>query len=193
MGRVQSRGRASPETPTLVLNATPLIYLCKSGLARHLRALAVHYRLCTTREVYQEVYVKGMQKSVSEMDSLKELFEDNLVELLPEEQQRETNPKSDGKILELLKGSGLHTGEITVIQTAISLGGTAIVDDKRARNVARFIGVNLSGTANIVVALVKHGIIDKSEAKEGINRMIDEGWYCSTKDYVNIINSIEKA
>jgi predicted nucleic acid-binding protein len=135
------------------------------------------------------VYVRGTQKNVSEIDSLRELFEDNLVGLLHEERHL----KSDGRIRKMLKESGLHTGEITVIEAAISMGATAVLDDKRARNVARFIGAKLSGTANIVVELVKLGIINKSEAKEGINKMISEGWYCSTRDYAQIINSIESA
>lgn len=191
MDRVQPKGQAGPEKPTVVLNATPLIYLCKSGFARHLRVLAAHYRLCTTHEVYQEVYVKRVQKHAVEVEALKELFERKLVEVLPEQQDMDS--KRGDKILKLLRESGLHNGEITVIKTAVSLGGTAILDDKRARNVARFIGVGLSGTANIIVELVKLAVISKSEAKDGISKMIDNGWYCSTKDYAMIIETIENA
>ncbi len=191
MGGIQSKGPSrSIKTQTLVFDATPLIYLCKSQLGVRLSALKVHYKLCTTREVYQEVYTKGLEKRVVEIESLKDMFEGGLVEVLTE---REQQNEEDVVKLEAfqLKTSGLHPGEISILQCAIRFGATAIVDDKRARNIARVIGVNISGTANILLELTKLKAITKSEAKDGINRMIKQGWYCSTKDYVQIMSAIE--
>lgn len=190
MGGVQSKRSPDTKAPTLILDATPLIYICKSQLAQHLKVLKAHYNLCTTREVYHEVYIKGLQKRVAEIETLKELFEGGLVEVLTEAQQKETNSVKLEEF-QLLKTSGLHTGEITIMQAASSLGATAIVDDKRARNIGRVIGINISGTANLIVEFVKLKAISKIEAKDGINKMIKEGWYCSTKDYVQIMNAIE--
>lgn len=190
MGGVQSKRSSDTKAPTLILDATPLIYICKSKLAQHLKVLKAHYNLCTTREVYHEVYIKGLQKRVAEIETLKELFEGGLVEVLTETQQKETNSVKLEEF-QLLKTSGLHTGEITIMQTASSLGATAIVDDKRARNIGRVLGINISGTANLIVEFVKLKAISKIEAKDGINKMIKEGWYCSTKDYVQIMNAIE--
>ncbi len=91
MGGVQSKRSPDTKAPTLILDATPLIYICKSQLAQHLKVLKAHYNLCTTREVYHEVYIKGLQKRVAEIETLKELFEGGLVEVLTEAQQKETN------------------------------------------------------------------------------------------------------
>lgn len=191
MGRVQSRRSARSKKTTLILDATPLIYLCKSNLAKYLKVLADDYKLCTTPEVYQEVYTKGLQKQVAEIEALKDLFQGGLVQVLPERRE-EINPENVNKF-ESLKSSGLHMGEVTIIRAAISIGGTAIMDDKRARSVARSVGVDLAGTVNLVVELVKLKAISKSVAKEGIKRMINEGWYCSTKDYIQMMDAIESS
>ncbi|MHB1907818.1 MAG: hypothetical protein ACYCQJ_02970 [Nitrososphaerales archaeon] len=188
MGRVQSKRRsARSKTSTLILDAAPLIYLCKSGIAKHLDALATQYSLFTTREVYEEVYVRGLEKHVEEAHLLKELFQgdDSLVKVLPHESKAKQKHDWD------LNQSGLHRGEITIIESALSLGATAIIDDKRARNVARTMGVNLGGTVSLVLEITRMKVISKSKAKEAIAEMIGKGWYCSTKDYVLMMKAID--
>jgi hypothetical protein len=85
MGTVQSKGSARSKKPALILDETPLIYLCNANLSKHLRALTAHYRLYTTLEVYQEVYVKELQNGVNEAGKLKVLFSDGVVEVLTTE------------------------------------------------------------------------------------------------------------
>lgn len=178
MGRVQSERPAGSKKLSLIFDATPIIYLCKVNLAKHLVSLGNHYRICTTREVYKEVNVHGLQES--ESAELTELFEGG-IEVL----------ESKGKVRALLKSSGLPEGEIAVLDKAKSLGGTAIVDDKRARVVGKAIGVSLAGTVTIIMEFVKLGLISKDEAKYSVGRMIEEGWYCSAKDYMRMIEAVE--
>ncbi|MHB2037079.1 MAG: DUF3368 domain-containing protein [Nitrososphaerales archaeon] len=137
-------------------------------------------------EVYQEVYVKGMQNSVNEVGELKALFNDGVVEVLTTEFGKKQTPAND-----LFKSSGLHAGEIAVLRAADSLGGTAVIDDKRARTVGEAIGLDLSGTVAIIIEFVRLKLISKPEAKESIDKMVNEGWYCSAKDYVQMIRSID--
>ena len=192
MDRVQSKRSAQPpeeenETTPLILDAAPLIYLCKVSLAQHLRSLITLYRFFTTQEVYREVYLNGVEKNVFEVEVLKDLFEGGIINILSEE---EKDSPLDHK---LLRASGLHKGEISVIQSALLLGATAIIDDKRARNVAKSMKVNLGGTVSIVIELVKIKAISKSEAKEAVSRMVSEGWYCSAKDYIFMMKAIDDA
>ena len=130
--------------------------------------------------MYQEVYTTGLKKRVAEIPALQEMFAGGLIQVLPELRE---GPDE-------LESSGLHAGEISVIRAAISFPGTAIMDDKRARKVARSIGVNLAGTGNILIELVRRGAISKSQAKDGIDMMIEDGWYCSAKDYMHIMDAI---
>ena len=62
------------------------------------------------------------------------------------------SPKEGSKRVDgLSRSSGIHPGEVSVISFALELGATAILDDRRARQVARVLGVRLSGTPGIVI------------------------------------------
>lgn len=171
----------------LVFNASPIIYLCKSGLATKLKHLKPSFRLVTSNEVYHEVYTRGMEKGVDETKILKELFDGDTIEV--------TAAKGDAKrrVDEQIHSSGIHEGESSVISLALELDATAIIDDKRARDVSRILGVRISGTAAIVIELVRSKIISRDDAKRGMENMVREGWYCSAKVFSDMIRAIEDA
>ena len=98
----------------------------------------------------------------------------------------------DEDVVERLRDSGVHRGEATVISVARRLNATAVMDDRRARHVARAIGVRLSGTPHIIIRLIEQRVISKHEGMRAVERVIEEGWYCSAKTYSEIINAIEK-
>ena len=97
----------------------------------------------------------------------------------------------DEGIIEKLSDSGIHHGEATVISLAHKLNATAIIDDMRARHVARTSGTRLSGTPHVVIRLAKQRVIAKQETRQAVDKIIKEGWYCSAKSYSEIINVIE--
>jgi predicted nucleic acid-binding protein len=168
----------------LILNATPIIYICKTGLVGNLRTLRPAFRLLTTREVYEEVYVKGVGKVVSETGSLKELFDGNVVEV--------ESPKQASQIDGRYRSSGIHPGEASVISLALELDGIAILDDKRATRVAKALGVGLSGTPGILIELVRRNAMSKIDARIALEKMIEEGWYCGVRVFSEIVNAIEE-
>jgi predicted nucleic acid-binding protein len=87
------------------------------------------------------VYLKGIDRVVSETGAFKELFDGNVVEV------KASKASSGGK--EGNRSSGIHSGEASVISLALELDAIAILDDRRARRVAKVFGVRLSGTAGI--------------------------------------------
>ena len=169
----------------LVLNASPIIYLCKSGLANKLAQLRTLFKLVTTTEVYDEVYTRGIEKRVSEAKILKDLFDGGVIEVAPQ--------KIDAKgVHKDLYSSGIHEGEISVISLALELDAIAIIDDKRARQVSRLLGVKVSGTPAVIIELVRSRAISKQEARRGIEKMVKEGWYCSAMLYSEIVRAIDE-
>ncbi len=170
----------------LVLNASPIIYLCKSGLASKLTHLRPSFRLVTTTDVYEEVYTRGIEKQVSETKILKGLFERGVIQVATQ--------KIDSKIgiYKEVYSSGIHEGEISVISLALELEAAAVIDDKRARQVARVLGVKVSGTPAVIIELVRSRMITKHEAKRGIEKMVREGWYCSAAVFSEIIRTIDE-
>lgn len=169
-----------------MLNASPIIYLCKCGLASKLKSLKPSFRLVTTPEVYDEVYTRGLERAVEEAEQLKELFKGGIIEVVSPEVSRQRGGID-------ISSSGVHPGEASVINLAAELEGTAIIDDRRARRVARILGVELSGTPGIIVEFVRTRIITKLEAKNAIGKMVDGGWHCSPKVFSNIGESIDRA
>jgi len=176
------RGRGTSGERTLVFNSTPLIYLAKAGLADRLRLLP--FKLMTTQIVYHEVVVRGVEKRVEEASRLKSLFDSRIIEVVEQ---------VDEDVVEKLRDSGIHHGEATVISVAHRLNATAIMDDRRARHVAGTLGIRLSGTPHIIIRLVKQRVITKHDGRQAVDKIIEEGWYCSAKSYSEIINAIEKA
>ncbi len=55
---------------------------------------------------------------------------------------------------------GLGAGETAILSAAITLGGTAVVDDREARSAARALGVPAAGTLGVVVLARKEGRIE---------------------------------
>lgn len=182
MGGVRPRG--DPEQETLVFDATPIIYLCKVGLVGKLRELKPSFRLLTTTEVYEEVYAKGIERRAIEATALKELFDGGLIEV----EKRRRQPKVKG----LTSESGIHPGEESVLSLTLRTGATAIVDDRRARQVARVLGVRLSGTPGVIIELVKRQVVSKDDARNALEKMVDEGWYCSARLFSALIRTIEE-
>lgn len=183
MGGVRRQG--DPEQETLVFDATPIIYLCKVGLARKLHDLGLYFRFLTTAEVYEEVYVKGAEKGTIEAAALRELFDGGLIEVV----SRRKRPRPAKG---LMGESGVHPGEESVISLALRTRATAIVDDRRARQVAHALGIGLSGTPGVIIELVKRRVISKGEARDALERMVDEGWYCSAKLFSALLRTIEE-
>ncbi len=171
----------------LVFNASPIIYLCKSGLAGKLVHLRSSFKLITTTEVYEEVYKRGIEKKVSEAKILRELFDGGVIHIATQKTDAQIGISSE------VHSSGIHEGEASVISLALGLDAIAIIDDKRARQISRVLGVKVSGTPAIVIELVRSGAISKEEARRGIERMVREGWYCSARVFSEIIRAIDEA
>jgi predicted nucleic acid-binding protein len=176
------QGRGTSAKPALVFNSTPLIYLAKAGLVGKLNRLP--FKLLTTREVYSEVVVKGIEKRVVEAKELGNAFDSHTIEAME-------NTNED--VVRKLRNSGVHRGEATVISLACKLDAIAIIDDKRARHVATALGVKVSGTPHVIIQLVKQGGLTRQEARRSIDRIVKEGWFCSVRSYSEIIEAIEKA
>lgn len=179
MGRIRSQ--RDSVRPTLIFNATPLIYLVKVGLAARLNLIP--YRLVTTEAVYREVVEEGVRKGVSEVQELNRLFKAGVIGI----------EKADDTTLRRLKGSGIHGGEESVISLALKLQSMVVMDDQRARQIAKTLGVKVTGTPHIVLHMVKQKILTKDEAKKVVDMMVEEGWRCGPNHYSDILRLIDEA
>ncbi len=185
MGRIRSQ-RDTAVKPTLILNATPLIYLAKVGLAEKLRF--VTYQLVTTEAVYKEVVEEGIRKGAGEAQGLRDLFKAGVIKI------EKANARKDyNNVLQELKGSGIHLGEESVIALALELQSIVVMDDQRARQVAKILGVKVTGTPHLILHMVSQKLLTRRDAKKAIDVMVEKGWRCGPSHYSRILKLVDKA
>lgn len=166
----------------LVFNATPLIHLAKAGLAWTIRSLEAEKY--TTPAVYKEAVVIGREKGFNDAPIIDEIVRTRTIQI--------EEPPQD--FLEFLveNHKDLHVGEAEVISLARRLEAIAIIDDPVARGVAEIYNVRKEGTYTIILRMLSKGRMNKREARENLQKLINSGWRCSIELYNRILKEIEE-
>lgn len=159
-----------------VLDATPLIYLAKADALEVIDGFDV----VTTQEVYEEVVKHGKEAGASDARRV-ERYELNVVEA----SENETRER-------LADVPGLSAADASVLALAEEKGETAVMDEKRGRSVAEAEGIDVRGTAFLLLSAVKRNELSADEAREILDVMVEEGWYCSTSFYAKIVGRLEE-
>lgn len=159
-----------------VLDATPLIYLAKAD------ALGVldGFEVVTTQEVHEEVVTHGKEAGAPDARRV-ERYEPNVVEA-PENETHER----------LADVPGLSAADASVLALADERGETAVMDEKRGRSIAEAEGIDVRGTAFLLLSAVKRNELSADEARELLDVMVKEGWYCSTSFYAEVVGRLEE-
>lgn len=165
----------------LVFDATPLIYLSKTESLRYLDELDDENIIPAS--VHREVVLKGKERGHE--DALR-------IEKLIEEGTFEVQDVEEGEIHATVgEGIDLSRADLDVLELARKEGCTAVMDESYGRDIADIQGIETRGTIWLVFRFLENGIVFKDEAKGLVDSMIDEGWYCSTDLYKDIIKKIE--
>lgn len=163
-----------------IFNSTPLIYLCRAGLNWIFQELDAECIIPDS--VYEEVIIKGKQVGSADVLVAEELVKNNIISV----RKIETNSKFTQLSQEL------HHGEMGVLSLAKSLSGVAIVDDDIARTAGEILGVEVHGTIYLIFLMIRKGKLSKEEAKAKINAMITDGFWMGHKQYLTILELIDK-
>lgn len=165
----------------LVLNATPLIYLAKTGRAKLLGQLPED--VVIPESVHQEVVVEGKNRGEPDAAQISRLVEKGAV--------RRPEPPDRSSSMSIGQTENLHATERDVLLSALEHDGTAILDEKYGRRIAEAEGIDHGGTLYLLLRLVKLDVLAAPEMREMVDDMIEEGWYCSTKLYAEILRTLE--
>jgi len=166
----------------LVFDATPLIYMTKTGLSKIFEDL--ENEKLTSPHVKREVVDEGKRKGVPNAVILETMFQNNVFKV--------TEPENKKFLASLLETKGLHVTDAEVLTIARECGGIAVIDDEVARKTARIYGISYVGTPYILMKAVLQGLITKERAKQAINEMIFAGWRCNVETYARIVGALEK-
>ena len=159
-----------------VLDATSLIYLAKAESLGVLDGFDV----VTTEGVHGEVVVDGVKAEAPDARRV-------------ERYGVEVREAPDSEVYRRLSDSDkLSDVDAEVLALAHTEDATAVMDEKRGRTVAKVEGVDVRGTAFLLLRSVKNGEKTAEEAREILDGMVDAGWYCSTSFYSDILGKLDE-
>ncbi len=164
----------------LVFDATPLIYLAKAEVLNLLSELDEEKII--PQSVYDEVVEEGKKKGFPDARKIEKLIDDEVFEVVTSHR---------GELYDkLVDNSFISKADIDVLEIANQDDGIALMDEDYSRSIAEVEGIECRGSVYLVFRLVRQGFIDKDEAVKTIDKMIEEGWYCSTELYSHIIGEL---
>jgi predicted nucleic acid-binding protein len=161
----------------LVFDATPLIHLSKVHILEKLPALKK--QLLIPASVYEEVVVKGKEIGKDDAVYIERLVHKNTFTIINVKKQ-----------LPALPASILSPADIDVLSYAHTTKGYAVIDEDAARNVADIMEIKTIGSVGILFHLLKAKAINKKDAKIAIDKMIENGWFCSPQLYSYIVGKL---
>jgi predicted nucleic acid-binding protein len=100
-------------------------------------------------------------------------------------------PPLNGLVERLEQNDDLSEADISVLALTADTDGTAIIDERRGRQVARVEGIAVHGTAFLVLVALRDWVLDRQEALQIIDGLIEAGWHCSTERYARIRGRID--
>ena len=172
----------------LVFDATPLVYLARSGGLRVLKDLKT--RIFVPKAVYEEVVVAGRRYGKPGAELVDTYVREGVISV--RESSRRIGIARLGAGSSKDFASPLGKGEADVLALAQELGCTAIMDEQVGRSVARLHGIGVHGTVYILALGFRAGSLTKSGVVSIFKRMVSEGWRISVEDYPSILEELEK-
>ncbi len=165
----------------LIFDATPLIYLSKTGCIEYI--VDLDEKKVIPSSVYHEVVVIGKEKGFTDSLKVQKAVEDGIFHI--QEVEDDFVHKTMGFGLNITKA------DMDVLELAHKENSTAIIDDSYARDIADILGIETRGTLYLIIEFLKKSIVSKEKCLQIVNDMIEAGWYCSTDLYTQIIRRLE--
>ena len=146
-----------------IVNSSPLIYLGKLGLLNLLQRL--FDQVMTVEVVKQEV----LDATAAEYPALIDAFSNWL----------EVSDVEESHLSLRLREMNLHKGEVEALVLAYQVNeqrkeSVIIIDDLAARDVARALGLRMTGTVGIILRAVKNEFLTKHEALGKIRYLVED-------------------
>lgn len=164
-----------------VFDATPLIYLAK------VESLALVDQLddqcLIPAPVHREVVETGLEAGYPDARRIDTRIKADIFDVVT---VAETPLRA-----RIAENPNLSDADAAVLACADARDGVAVMDETYGRDVASTEGITTRGTAYLVLSLVSDGTMPADDARNVIDAMVDEGWYCSTAMYAKICSKLE--
>jgi len=164
-----------------IFNATPIIYLCKIGLANIFTEFSEEKYI--TPQIVEEVVDKGKKLGAPDAFIAEQLIKQSIIKV--------KEPKNIHFIKLLSRMPDLHQAEVQVLALAKELNGMAILDESIARQVASIYNIETHGTTYLLLRLLYRGKLSKKQVKKSIEQMISTGWRLTAEEYLRLTRELE--
>jgi predicted nucleic acid-binding protein len=148
----------------IVSNAGPLIHLARIGRLNLLKKLFKSVVIPKTVKI--EVIDKGKEKGAADAF----LIESEVGQWIIVEED------INGKVKEIARRAGIEIGEAIAIMLAREKELPVLIDDSAARRFANGMGLEVIGSAGVLIKATKEGIITKKEALDGLEKLAKVMW-----------------
>ena len=162
---------------TAVANSSPLIWLAKAGRLDLLKA--VFGELLIPEKVYEEVVVRGLEEGFKDPLAVKRAVEDGWIKVV--------------RVRPEVEAEDLHPGEVEAISLAKEKGCTLLADDRVARALAKALGVEVRGTAFVLLRAVKMGLISGKESRPVLHGLVGAGFRLDPALLSRLFGELERA
>lgn len=163
-----------------VINASPLIYLAKLSLLGFLNK--IYDEILTTDIVAGECVDKGKEAGYEDAIIIEKQIKGGLIKIITLDARKKVEARK------LAKEARIHIGKATAILLAKNEGiDDIIIEDKKARRIARIYGLKPRGTLSIILELVARQVLSRKEAEDYIKKLIENGFRISVEVYNKII------
>ena len=166
-----------------VFDATPLIYLAKADRLDAVETL--DEPRVVPEVVYREVVTTGVEQGYDDARRIERAVEDGLIDVVA------VDTDDSPVATRLARHPGLSHADAAVLACADARDAIAVMDESAGRSAADVEDVETRGTAYLVLAAVRDGMLSTTEGREVIDAMIDCGWYVAPDVYTKIVEKLE--
>ena len=147
----------------IIFDSSPLIHLTQIGKLKHI--ISIFKNLVIPQAVYEEVVEKGIKKNYSDAIIIQNHI--NNKEILIKK-----------AVIPPFLQNSLHPGEREALALAINHKNEAllILDEKKARLIARENQVLIHGTLGVLLILVEENVINPNKYHSNLRLYADRGW-----------------
>ncbi len=156
-----------------IFDSTPLIYFAKAELVETLARLPDAF-LAPPR-VGEEVIEAGRGKGAAEVFTLERLVAEARLRIEP--------VHSTTLLVRLREDPRLSEADREAVALAAERRGRLLADEAPLRSTARSLDIPVGGSVFLLGRLVQAHLLNRSEARAALDRMIARGWYCSPALY----------
>ncbi|MFH2109651.1 MAG: DUF3368 domain-containing protein [Candidatus Bathyarchaeota archaeon] len=167
-----------------VSNSSPLMWLAKAGRIETLRN--IFGEILVPKEVYREVVSEGLRLGFSDALAVEEAVRAGWIKVIALTDEEEEFSSR------LIQGAGeIHVGEAQAIALARGRGVPLLMDESSGRALAEALGIEARGTIYVVLRALRQGLMDRGEAKETMNRMVEKGMRVDPRLLSRVLKEID--